>query len=212
VLTLAQEEAERSGHSYIATEHLLLGLFRENQGLGALVLINLGLDTMMVRRTIESVLVRSERIPYQQIIPTSRVKKVIEISFDESRRLGHNYVGTEHLLLGLLLEGEGIAAHVLEDLGATLEKVRAEIERLLPEGAEEAVERPLAYTAGDRVLVHDAEAPYRLWEGRITGIDEMHYEVSVAGRREGELVTAELGRIHPVPMTFTRDCPFCRDG
>ncbi len=212
MLTLAQEEAERSGHSYIGTEHLLLGILRENQGLGALVLNNLGLDTTMVRRTIESVLVRHERILIQKIIPTSRVKKVIEISFDEARRLGHNYVGTEHLLLGLLIEGEGIAAHVLEDLGATLEKVRAEIERMLiAEGAEESVERPLAYKAGDRVLVHDANAPYRLWEGRIAGVHELHYEVSVVGHPEGEVVTVELRRIHPVPMTFTRDCPFCRD-
>src|SRR5712692_1565708 len=131
VLTLAQEEAERSHHSYIGTEHLLLGLLREREGLAATVLNNLGVDTGMVRETIESVLGRDERIIIQQIIPTSRVKKVIEISFDEARRMGHNYVGTEHLLLGLLIEGEGIAAHVLEDLGATLEKVRSEIERLL---------------------------------------------------------------------------------
>jgi ATP-dependent Clp protease ATP-binding subunit ClpA len=212
VLTLAQEEAERSGHSYIGTEHLLLGILRENEGLGGHVLLNLGLDTTMVRRTMESVLVRHERILIQTIIPTSRVKKVIEISFEEAFRLGHNYVGTEHLLLGLLIEGEGIAAHVLEDLGATLEKVRAEIERMvIAEGAQESVERPLAYKAGDRVLVHDANAPYRLWEGRIKGVDQLLYEVSVVGHPEGEVATVELRRIHPVPMTFTRDCPFCRD-
>jgi ATP-dependent Clp protease ATP-binding subunit ClpC len=131
VLTLAQEEAERSHHSYIGTEHLLLGLLREGEGLAAKVLNSLGVEIGKVRQTIESVLGRNERIIIQQIIPTSRVKKVIEISFEEARRMGHNYVGTEHLLLGLLIEGEGIAAHVLEDLGATLEKVRAEIERLL---------------------------------------------------------------------------------
>src|SRR5713101_4238112 len=129
VLTLAQEEAERSHHSYIGTEHLLLGLLREGEGLAAKVLNNLGVEIGKVRQTIESVLGRNERIIIQQIIPTSRVKKVIEISFEEARRMGHNYVGTEHLLLGLLIEGEGIAAHVLEDLGATLEKVRSEIER-----------------------------------------------------------------------------------
>jgi len=131
VLTLAQEEAERSHHSYIGTEHLLLGLLREGEGLAAKVLNNLGVEIGKVRQTIESVLGRNERIIIQQIIPTSRVKKVIEISFEEARRMGHNYVGTEHLLLGLLIEGEGIAAHVLEDLGATLDKVRSEIERLL---------------------------------------------------------------------------------
>src|SRR5438067_1735976 len=133
VLTLAQEEAERSHHSYIGTEHLLLGLLREGEGLAAKVLNNLGVEINKVRATIESVLGRNERIIIQQIIPTSRVKKVIEISFEEARRMGNNYVGTEHLLLGLLIEGEGIAAHVLEDLGATLEKVRGEIDRLLHE-------------------------------------------------------------------------------
>src|SRR5438309_8807753 len=133
VLTLAQEEAERSHHSYIGTEHLLLGLLREGEGLAAKVLANLGVEIGKVRQTIESVLGRNERIIIQQIIPTSRVKKVIEISFEEARRMGHNYVGTEHLLLGLLIEGEGIAAHVLDDLGANLETVRGEIDRLLHE-------------------------------------------------------------------------------
>ncbi|HBV93222.1 MAG TPA: NDP-hexose 4-ketoreductase, partial [Chloroflexi bacterium] len=144
VLTLAQEEAERSHHSYIGTEHLLLGLLREGEGLAAKVLNNLGVEINKVRSTIESVLGRNERIIIQQIIPTSRVKKVIEISFEEARRMGNNYVGTEHLLLGLLIEGEGIAAHVLEDLGANLEKVRGEIERLLHESGveEESKESP----------------------------------------------------------------------
>ncbi len=132
VLTLAQEEAERSHHSYIGTEHLLLGLLREGEGLAAKVLANLGVEIGKVRQTIESLLGRDKGLTVlQQIIPTSRVKKVVEISFEEARRMGHNYVGTEHLLLGLLSEGEGIAAHILEDLGATTDKVRAEIERLL---------------------------------------------------------------------------------
>ncbi len=147
VLTLAQEEAERSHHSYIGTEHLLLGLLREGEGLAAKVLNNLGVEINKVRSTIEFVLGRNERIIIQQIIPTSRVKKVIEISFEEARRMGNNYVGTEHLLLGLLIEGEGIAAHVLEDLGANLEKVRGEIDRLLHESgleeeAKEAQKKP----------------------------------------------------------------------
>src|SRR6202165_1302943 len=133
VLTLAQEEAERSHHSYIGTEHLLLGLLREGEGLAAKVLNNLGVEINKVRATIESVLGRNERTIIQQIVPTSRVKKVIEISFEEARRMGNTYIGTEHLLVGLLMEGEGIAAHVLEDLGANLEKVRGEIDRLLHE-------------------------------------------------------------------------------
>ena len=142
VLTLAQEEAERSHHSYIGTEHMLLALLREDEGLAAKVLHNLGVEIGKVRHSIESIVGRNERIIVQQIIPTSRVKKVLEISFEEARRMGHNYVGTEHLLLGLLREGEGIAAHVLEDLGATLEKVRSEIERLLRDSTVENIEPP----------------------------------------------------------------------
>jgi hypothetical protein len=134
VLTLAQQEAERAGHSYIGTEHLLLALLLEGEGLAAIVLKNLGVDLPSVRQTLETVLGRSERLIIQQIIPTSRVKKVLELSFEEAQRMGHNYVGTEHLLLGILVEREGIASHVLTDLGATLAKVRAEISRLLLQG------------------------------------------------------------------------------
>jgi ATP-dependent Clp protease ATP-binding subunit ClpC len=131
VLALAQEEAERSHHSYIGTEHVLLGLLREGDGIAGKVLNNLGVEIEKVRQTVESLVGRDKGLTVlQQIIPTSRVKKVIELSFEEARRTGHNYVGSEHLLLGLLTEGEGIAAHVLQDLGATLDKVRAEIERL----------------------------------------------------------------------------------
>jgi ATP-dependent Clp protease ATP-binding subunit ClpC len=141
VLMLAQEEAERSHHSYIGTEHLLLALLREGDGLAAKVLNNLGVEIDTVRQTIESLLGRDKGLTVlQQIIPTSRVKKVIEISFEEARRMGHNYVGTEHLLLGLLREGEGIAAHILEDLGATTDKVRAEIERLLLDSTQQETE------------------------------------------------------------------------
>ena len=135
VLTLAQEEAERSHHSYIGTEHLLLGLMRDQDGRAAQALQNLGLEIDKVRAAIASVLGRSERTIIQQITPTSRVKKVIEISFEEARRLGSQYVGSEHLLLGLVIEGEGVAAHVMTDLGATRLRVEAEINRLATPGA-----------------------------------------------------------------------------
>ena len=129
-LTLAQEEAARSHHSYIGTEHLLLGLLRVQQGTAYRVLTDLGVDLVTVREVIKSVLGRNERILIQSIIPTSRVKKVIELSFEEARRMGDYEVDTAHMLLGLIIEGEGIAAHALTDLGATLEKVRPAIERL----------------------------------------------------------------------------------
>ncbi|MHB8393460.1 MAG: Clp protease N-terminal domain-containing protein, partial [Candidatus Dormibacteria bacterium] len=132
-LTLAQDEAEKSHHSYIGTEHLLLGLLREDDGQARKVLSNLGVEIETVRATIASVLGRTERTIVQQIIPTSRVKKVIEIAFEEAKRMNSTYVGTEHLLLGLLIEEEGIAAHVLVDLGAPLDRVREELALLPPD-------------------------------------------------------------------------------
>jgi ATP-dependent Clp protease ATP-binding subunit ClpA len=141
-LTLAQEEAERSHHSYIGTEHLLLGLLRVENGTAFRVLTDLGVGIGTVRDVIKSVIGRSERILVQSIIPTSRVKKVIELSFEEARRMGDNEVDTGHILLGLIIEGEGIAAHVLTDLGATLEKVRLAIEQARSKPGQE---RPSAH-------------------------------------------------------------------
>jgi len=210
VLTLAQEEAERSHHSYIGTEHLLLGLLREHDGLASKVLNDLGIEIGRVRQTIESVLGSNERVIIQQIMPTSRVKSVIEISFEESRRMGHNFVGTEHLLLGLLLEGEGIAAHVLEDLGVTVQAARREIELLLANGMKEQLRERQTYEVSDRVLVHDLEPPYRLWEGRVSNVEGEQLEISVPGRAAGELVTVALKLAHPVPMRWAGDCPYCQ--
>ena len=131
VLTLAQEEAERSQHSYIGTEHLLLGLLRNQEGVGCKVLAGLGVHIEQVRKKIETVLGVNERIVFQDIIPTSRVKHVIEISFDEARNMGSQNVNSGHLLMGLVIDGEGIAAHVLEDLGAGADRVIAAVEAAL---------------------------------------------------------------------------------
>jgi flavin reductase (DIM6/NTAB) family NADH-FMN oxidoreductase RutF len=130
VLTLAQEEAEKSGHSYIGTEHLLIGLMRV-EGTSSHVLEGMGIQIDQVRDHIKNVLGRNKRILIQQLIPTSRVKHVIENAFMQARTLGSEYVDTGHLLMGIVLEGEGIAAKVLEDLGATRERVVAEVERVL---------------------------------------------------------------------------------
>jgi hypothetical protein len=129
VLALAQEEAERSHHSYIGTEHLLLGLLRQPDTTAAEVLSDLGIDVDTVRATIQSVLGRDERILIQQVIPTSRVKKVIEIAFDEAGRRGQQFVEPGHILAALVIEGEGIAAHVLADLGATQDRVLEALDR-----------------------------------------------------------------------------------
>ena len=131
VLTLAQEEAQRFNHNYIGTEHLLLGLVRENDGVAAKVLGNLGVELGKVRSAVEFIIGRGDRAVLGEIGLTPRAKKVIELAVDEARRLNHHYIGTEHLLLGLVREGEGIAAGVLESLGVNLERVRAETTRIL---------------------------------------------------------------------------------
>ncbi len=131
VLTLAQEEAQRFNHNYIGTEHLLLGLVREGDGVAAKVLANLGVELSKVRSAVEFIIGRGERTSPAEIGLTPRAKKVIELAVDEARRLSHHYIGTEHLLLGLVREGEGIAASVLESLGVNLERVRAETTRIL---------------------------------------------------------------------------------
>jgi ATP-dependent Clp protease ATP-binding subunit ClpC len=129
-LTLAHEEAQRSLSNYIGTEHVLLGLMREGDGMAAVVLSNLGVEVTQVRTMLEAILGPGDRVGIQQIIPTSRVKNIIDLSFKEARRMGDGHVGTEHLLLGLHVEGENIASHVLQDLGANQDRVSAEIGRL----------------------------------------------------------------------------------
>jgi len=142
VLTLAQEEAQRFNHNYIGTEHLLLGLVREGDGVAAKVLSNLGVELNKVRSAVEFIIGRGDRASSGEIGLTPRAKKVIELAVDEARRLGHSYIGTEHLLLGLVREGEGIAAGVLESLGVNLERVRGETTRILaqsqPQGGQAA--------------------------------------------------------------------------
>ncbi len=131
VLALAQEEAQRFNHNYIGTEHILLGLIREGSGVGAKALVNLGADLGKVRAAVEFIIGRGERKSRGEVGLTPRAKKVIELAVDEARQLNHNYIGTEHLLLGLLREGEGVAAGVLESFGITLERARREIGHLL---------------------------------------------------------------------------------
>ncbi len=127
VLVLAQEEAQRFNHNYIGTEHLLLGLVREGEGVAAKVLGNLGVELNKVRSAVEFIIGRGNRMVIGDVNLTPRAKKVIELAVEEARRLNHNYIGTEHLLLGLVREGEGIAAGVLESLGVNLEKVRTQV-------------------------------------------------------------------------------------
>ena len=135
VLTAAQEEAQHLNHNYIGTEHILLGLIREEEGVAAKVLVSMGVTLSKVRSAVEYIIGRGEKASTGEIGLTPRAKRVIELAIDEARRLGHNYIGTEHLLLGLLHEGEGVAAGVLESFGITLEQARAEVVRALSQTA-----------------------------------------------------------------------------
>lgn len=130
VLALAQEEAIRLGHNNIGTEHILLGLVREGDGIAAKALYGLGLGAEKIQNEVETLIGRGQDVP-QTIHYTPRAKKVIELSMDEARKLGHSYVGTEHILLGLIREGEGVAARVLNNLGVSLNKARQQVLQLL---------------------------------------------------------------------------------
>jgi len=131
-ILLAREEAKRLDHDYLGTEHLLLGLIREGEGVAATALQNLGIDLRQVRQEVEKAVGRGGGSLFLGQIPfTPRAKKVLELAVTEARDLGHNYIGTEHLLLGLIREGEGVAAQILNSLGADLDKVREEVVDLL---------------------------------------------------------------------------------
>jgi ATP-dependent Clp protease ATP-binding subunit ClpC len=138
VLTIAQEEARALNHSYIGTEHILLGLVREEEGVAARVLTNLGIGLSKVRSAVEFIIGRGEKPGSGETGLTPRAKKVIELAIDEARQMGHNYIGTEHLLLGLLREGEGVASSVLDSFGITLERARAEVAHILTQGTPRA--------------------------------------------------------------------------
>jgi len=131
VLELSLREALQLGHNYIGTEHILLGLIREGDGVAAQVLVKLGADLNRVRQQVEEIIGQGQQAPSGHIPFTPRAKKVLELSLREALQLGHNYIGTEHMLLGLVREGEGVAAQVLVSLGADLARVRQQVIQLL---------------------------------------------------------------------------------
>jgi ATP-dependent Clp protease ATP-binding subunit ClpC len=129
-LKLAEEEAKRARHSYIGTEHLLVGLLGEEAALAAVALSNLGVEITRVRAAMRGALSNPDPRTLKQIIPTARVNKVIEMAFKEAERLHQAKLSSEHMLLALLSEGQGIGAQVLAEMGITVEKVRGELDRL----------------------------------------------------------------------------------
>ena len=148
VVVLAQEEARMLNHNYIGTEHILLGLIHEGEGVAAKSLESLGISLEGVRSQVEEIIGQGQQAPSGHIPFTPRAKKVLELSLREALQLGHNYIGTEHILLGLIREGEGVAAQVLVKLGADLNRVRQQVIQLLSgyQGKEPA-EGPVAAAA-----------------------------------------------------------------
>jgi Clp amino terminal domain, pathogenicity island component/UvrB/uvrC motif len=166
VVVLAQEEARLLNHNYIGTEHILLGLLREGQGVAARALQSLGINLEAVRQQVEGIIGRGQQAPSGHIPFTPRAKKVLELSLREAHQLGHDYIGTEHILLGLIREGEGIAAQVLVRLGADLNRVRQQVIRLLHghQGKEPAssLDAPRGPWRGRDVLPGAADVESRL--------------------------------------------------
>jgi ATP-dependent Clp protease ATP-binding subunit ClpC len=131
VIVLAQEEARMLDHNYVGTEHILLGLIRQGEGVAAKALESLGISLDVIRQEVEEIIGRGQETPSGHIPFTPRAKKVLEFSLRESRQFGHDYIATEHILLGLVREGGGVAAQVLVKLGADLNLVRHEVTQLL---------------------------------------------------------------------------------
>jgi ATP-dependent Clp protease ATP-binding subunit ClpA len=131
VVVLAQEEARMLNHNYIGTEHILLGLIHEGEGVAAKALVSLGISLDAVRQQVEEIIGQGQQAPSGHIPFTPRAKKVLELSRREAEQLGHNYIGTEHILLGLIREGDGVGAQVLVTLGADLNRVRQQVIQLL---------------------------------------------------------------------------------
>jgi ATP-dependent Clp protease ATP-binding subunit ClpC len=141
VVVLAQEEARMLNHNYIGTEHILLGLIHEGEGVASKALESLGVSLEAVRSQVEEIIGRGQAEPTGHIPFTPRAKKVLELSLREALQLGHNYIGTEHILLGVIREGEGVAAQALMKLGADLDRTRQAVIQLLAGRTEEETEK-----------------------------------------------------------------------
>ncbi len=179
VLDLAQSEAKRYNHNYIGTEHLLLGLVGEGEGVAARALMNLGIELTKVRSAVEFVIGRGGRQVTGEIGLTPRARKVIELAVDEARRLGAHYIGTEHLLLGLVREGDGIAAKVMTQLGVTLDLARKEVISMLTQAG---------FTARESLGPPAASAPDESSGPRSASPSLFTYLTVRSTRRAGEVV------------------------
>jgi Clp amino terminal domain, pathogenicity island component len=171
VVVLAQDEARRLNHNYIGTEHILLGLIHEGQGVAAKALESMGISLQAVRAQVEEIIGQGQQAPSGHIPFTPRAKKIMELSLRESLQLGHNYIGTEHILLGLIREGDGVAAQVLVKLGADLNRVRQQVIQLL-HGHQ--VKEPLTAgtAAGGHTLPPGVQTRLDAVEGRLADVEQ----------------------------------------
>jgi Clp amino terminal domain, pathogenicity island component/UvrB/uvrC motif len=170
VVVLAQDEARRLNHDYIGTEHILLGLIHEGEGVAAKALESLGISLDAVRQQVEEIIGQGQQAPSGHIPFTPRAKKVLELSLREALQLGHNYIGTEHILLGLIREGDGVAAQVLVKLGADLNRVRQQVIQLLH--GHQAEEPSSARSAKRELRLLAVQARLEAVESRLTAIEQ----------------------------------------
>ena len=182
VVVLAQEEARMLTHNYLGTEHILLGLAREGEGVAARALESLGISLEAVRQQVEEIIGRGQEAPSGHIPFTPRAKKVLELSLREAQQLGHNYIGTEHILLGLIREGSGVAAQVLVKLGADLNRARQQVVQLLHgyQGEDVTGEGlPLSDDPPSRVDSLDRRlAAIERWVGLRPDLDDLDQEIA----------------------------------
>ena len=174
VVVLAQEEARMLNHNYIGTEHILLGLIHEGEGLAAKALESLGISLDAVRQQVEEIIGQGQQAPSGHIPFTPRAKKVLELTRREAEQLGHNYIGTEHILLGLIREGNGVAAQVLVMLGADLNRVRLTVIQLLH-----------GHPAKEPVSTRSAAQELRLPPGLQARLDEVEQRLAAIEQRLG---------------------------
>ena len=167
VVVLAQEEARMLNHNYIGTEHILLGLIHEGEGVAAKALESLGISLDAVRQQVEEIIGQGQQPPSGHIPFTPRAKKVMELSLREALQLGHNYIGTEHILLGLIHEGDGVAAQVLAHLGADLNTVRQQVIQLI--GGKQP--EPGRRTLREGALVTELKARLDMVEGQLAALE-----------------------------------------
>jgi ATP-dependent Clp protease ATP-binding subunit ClpA len=172
VVVLAQDEARTLAHNYIGTEHLLLGLIHEGEGVAARALESLGISLAAVRQQVEEIIGHGQGQQQGHIPFTPRAKKVLELSLREAQQLGHTYIGTEHILLGLIREGEGVAAQVLVKLGADLNRVREQVIRLLHGSQEKEPEATAAGGPRRGRLPSDVPARLNAIESRLSAIEQ----------------------------------------